>query len=84
MKDEFIKSIPQNGAFVLTFNEQMELMDEFYFGMDAEARYNDFQVKVDASGDYHIAGRFFSDNANNFSLEIGGEVIHPIREEIDN
>lgn len=79
VKDEFVRSIPKNAAFVLTFNENLELIDDFFFGLDTLAVHEDVHLKVDNNGDYHIAGKFFNSSANNFQLEIGGALIDPIR-----
>ena len=80
VKDEFVRSIPGNAAFVLTFNENLELTDDFFYGLDTLAAHGDVHLKVDDDGDYHIAGKFFNSSANNFQLEIGGALIDPIRD----
>ena len=80
VKDEFIKSIPGGGAFILTFNEDLELIDDFFYGLNFNAKHGDVKVEIGSNRDYHIAGRFFTNTTDDFDLEVGGEVISPIQQ----
>jgi len=72
IKNEFISSIPRGGAFVFTFNEELELLDEFFYGMDTIVQQQDVELRVDANGDYHLSGRFSSTDTS-FSLPIADQ-----------
>lgn len=75
VKDEFVRSIFGNVVFVLMFNENLELIDDFFYGLDMFVVYGDVYLKVDDDGDYYIVGKFFNFSVNNFQLEIGGVLI---------
>lgn len=72
VKDRFVTMIPGGGAFVLTFNESLDVIDEFFFGLDSLATLNDVTLRVDQQGDYHLNGRFRSRDTS-YRLPIGDQ-----------